>query len=53
MDEMGIGEFARRSRLSARALRIYHELGLLAPARVDEDLAARASTSPASSNRRA
>ncbi len=37
MDEMGIGEFASRSRLSARALRIYDELGLLAPARVDED----------------
>jgi DNA-binding transcriptional MerR regulator len=37
VDEMGIGEFASRSRLSARALRIYDELGLLAPARVDED----------------
>jgi DNA-binding transcriptional MerR regulator len=37
MDEMGIGEFAGRSGLSARALRIYDELGLLAPARVDED----------------
>jgi len=37
MDEMGIGEFASRSRLSARALRIYDELGLLSPARVDED----------------
>ena len=37
MDQMGIGEFASRSRLSARALRIYDELGLLAPARVDED----------------
>src|ERR1700678_1345563 len=37
MDEMGIGEFASRSRLSARALRIYDELGLLAPTRVDED----------------
>jgi DNA-binding transcriptional MerR regulator len=37
MDEMGIGEFASRSRLSARALRIYDELGLLAPARVDEN----------------
>jgi len=35
--EMGIGEFASRSRLSARALRIYDELGLLPPARVDED----------------
>jgi DNA-binding transcriptional MerR regulator len=34
---MGIGEFASCSRLSARALRIYDELGLLPPARVDED----------------
>jgi DNA-binding transcriptional MerR regulator len=37
VDQMGIGEFARRSRLSAKALRIYDELGLLPPARVDED----------------
>jgi DNA-binding transcriptional MerR regulator len=37
MGEMGIGEFASRSRLSARALRIYDELDLLRPARVDED----------------
>ena len=37
MDEMGIGEFASCSRLSARALRIYDEAGLLSPARVDED----------------
>jgi DNA-binding transcriptional MerR regulator len=37
MGEMGIGEFASRSRLSARALRIYDELGLLPPTRVDED----------------
>ena len=37
MDEMGIGEFASRSRLSARALRIYDEQGLLPPTRVDED----------------
>jgi DNA-binding transcriptional MerR regulator len=34
---MGIGEFASRSRLSARALRIYDDAGLLPPARVDED----------------
>ncbi|MGH9170704.1 MAG: MerR family transcriptional regulator [Acidimicrobiales bacterium] len=34
---MSIGEFARRSRLSAKALRLYDELGLLLPARVDED----------------
>ncbi|MFE5733509.1 MerR family transcriptional regulator [Streptomyces sp. NPDC056528] len=32
---MTIGEFARASRLSARALRRYDELGLLPPARVD------------------
>ena len=35
MDLMSIGEFARRSRLSANALRLYDELGLLPPARVD------------------
>jgi len=34
---MSIGEFARRSRLSAKALRLYDEQGLLPPARVDED----------------
>ena len=34
---MGIGEFAGRSRLSPKALRLYDELGLLEPARVDED----------------
>jgi DNA-binding transcriptional MerR regulator len=33
---MSIGEFARRSRLSAKALRIYDDLGLLPPARVDD-----------------
>ncbi len=36
MDQMTIGEFARESRLSAKALRLYDELGLLPPARVDE-----------------
>ena len=36
MAEMSIGEFARRSRLSPKALRIYDDLGLLAPERVDE-----------------
>lgn len=36
MDLMSIGEFARRSRLSPKALRLYDELGLLTPARVDE-----------------
>ncbi|OYV59471.1 MAG: hypothetical protein B7Z69_06995 [Actinobacteria bacterium 21-73-9] len=35
MDEMGIGEFSRRSRLSVRALRLYDEMGLLAPSRVE------------------
>jgi len=34
---MSIGEFASRSRLSAKALRLYDELGLLPPARVDVD----------------
>ncbi|HEX4034338.1 MAG TPA: MerR family transcriptional regulator [Solirubrobacteraceae bacterium] len=38
---MSIGEFASRSRLSAKALRLYDELGLLPPARVDEDSAYR------------
>ena len=37
MDLMGIGEFARLSRLSPKALRLYDELGLLPPARVDLD----------------
>jgi DNA-binding transcriptional MerR regulator len=37
MDLMGIGEFARVSRLSPKALRLYDELGLLPPARVDVD----------------
>ena len=37
VDQMSIGEFARRSRLSAKALRLYDEQGLLPPARVDED----------------
>lgn len=36
MDEMSIGEFARRSHLSPKALRIYEGLGLLSPSRVDE-----------------
>src|ERR1700733_14091312 len=34
---MSIGEFARLSRLSAKALRLYDELGLLPPAQVDPD----------------
>ena len=33
---MSIGEFARRSRLSPKALRLYDEIGLLPPSRVDE-----------------
>ena len=37
MELLTIGEFARLSRLSAKALRLYDELGLLAPARVDPD----------------
>lgn len=35
MKEISIGEFARRSRLSVKALRLYDELGVLVPARVD------------------
>jgi len=34
---MSIGEFARLTRLSAKALRLYDELGLLPPAQVDPD----------------
>jgi DNA-binding transcriptional MerR regulator len=37
VDLMSIGEFARRSRLSPKALRLYDELGLLPPARIDDD----------------
>lgn len=36
MEEVSIGEFARRSRLSIKALRLYDELGVLVPARIDE-----------------
>jgi len=32
-----IGVFARRSRLSAKALRLYDEMGLLVPADVDPE----------------
>ncbi len=35
MERMTIGEFSKRSRLSAKALRLYDELGLLLPAEVD------------------
>jgi DNA-binding transcriptional MerR regulator len=35
MELLGIGEFARRSRLSPKALRLYGEMGLQVPARVD------------------
>ena len=34
-DRLSIGAFARRSRLSLKALRLYDELGLLPPAHVD------------------
>jgi DNA-binding transcriptional MerR regulator len=36
VEELSIGQFAKRSRLSAKALRLYDELGVLVPARVDE-----------------
>src|ERR1700678_3047548 len=35
MDLMTIGAFAERTRLSARALRLYDRLGLVRPARTD------------------
>jgi len=35
VDEISIGEFARRSRLSLKALRLYDERGVLVPSRVD------------------
>jgi DNA-binding transcriptional MerR regulator len=34
--EISIGEFARRSRLSLRALRLYDERGVLVPSRIDQ-----------------
>jgi DNA-binding transcriptional MerR regulator len=37
VEEISIGEFARRSRLSLRALRLYDERGVLVPSRVDQD----------------
>jgi DNA-binding transcriptional MerR regulator len=37
MEEISIGEFAQRSRLSVKALRLYDELGVLAPARIDRN----------------
>jgi DNA-binding transcriptional MerR regulator len=37
MEEISIGEFARRSRLSIKALRLYDELGVIVPARVDSN----------------
>ena len=37
MSLVGIGEFARLSRLSPKALRLYDELGLLVPAEVDAE----------------
>jgi DNA-binding transcriptional MerR regulator len=35
VEEISIGEFARRSRLSLKALRLYDERGVLVPSRVD------------------
>jgi hypothetical protein len=35
MEQLSIGEFARRSRLSPKGLRLYDEMGLLIPTRVD------------------
>ena len=36
MKEISIGEFARRSRLSVKALRLYDKRGVLVPSRVDQ-----------------
>jgi DNA-binding transcriptional MerR regulator len=36
VEEISIGEFARRSRLSLKALRLYDERGVLVPSRVDQ-----------------
>jgi hypothetical protein len=33
VEEISIGEFTRRSRLSLKALRLYDELGVLVPSR--------------------
>jgi DNA-binding transcriptional MerR regulator len=33
---ISIGEFARRARLTVKALRLYHQIGLLCPACIDE-----------------
>jgi protein phosphatase len=35
VETLSIGEFARRSRLSPKALRLYDQMGLRLPARVD------------------
>ena len=35
MDQLSIGDFSRQTRLSPKALRLYDEMGLLVPARVD------------------
>jgi hypothetical protein len=37
VERLSIGEFATRSRLSHKALRLYDELGLLVPAAVDPE----------------
>jgi DNA-binding transcriptional MerR regulator len=46
VDLLSIGEFARRSRLSPKALRLYDELGLLPPAPVDDASGYRYYTAP-------
>ncbi len=43
---MSIGEFSRRSRLSPKALRLYDEIGLLAPSRVERHSGYRYYTAP-------
>jgi len=36
VEEISIGEFARRSRLSLKALRLYGEYGVLVPSRIGQ-----------------
>jgi len=38
MEEISIGEFARRPRVSLEALSLYDELGVLVPSRIDRAL---------------
>ena len=48
MEEVSIGEFAQRSRLSVKALRLYDELGVLVPAQLTKSRAIATTTSRSS-----